>query len=504
MESRFDNTNYKSKKTVIFLSVIVIVAAIIFISFSYFTPNITEENNYTTSGSATGGTPNITYTDVTSGINLTGTYPMVDEEGLTLDPYTFNIRNNESESIVYEIYLQTETGNTVPDNLVNFSLDSSAPSTLSTKPEDTPSTGYSHSYKIKTGELGAGANKDFNLQVWFNESGTIATVQNKNWYGKIFVKARFGMLGAGTIKNIVAGEPTNTTDVITKTAPEGATCTNTLAYDGTIDNNLRYVGSNPCNYVTFNGETAGWRIVGVMNNIDDGTGNTETRIKLRKRNRLGSTYSWDTSSSDSSSGWGEMDWTQADLMYELNGDYLDTTLTENTYWYNGQNNQKTAVFDISKRLNSTAQNQISNAKWYLGEHYYDTSTASQFYSYERSTNQTGTARPTTWVGKVALVYPSDFGFAIGGSNRSTCLGMGLSSYNGSNCKGNNYISSSTSKNIFTITTQSYGNNQVFVLRGYLYKLLPAGANEVYPTVYLKSDVEITGGDGSIDNPYTLG
>ena len=46
----------------------------------------------------------------------------------------------------------------------------------------------------------------------------------------------------------------NTTDVITKEAPAGATCTNTLAYDGTVDNNLRYVGANPCNYVTFNGE----------------------------------------------------------------------------------------------------------------------------------------------------------------------------------------------------------------------------------------------------------
>ena len=53
------------------------------------------------------------------------------------------------------------------------------------------------------------------------------------------------LTGTDTIQNLVAGEPTNTTDVITKTAPSGANCTNTLAYDGTADNNLRYVGANP-------------------------------------------------------------------------------------------------------------------------------------------------------------------------------------------------------------------------------------------------------------------
>ena len=117
-------------------------------------------------------------------------------------------------------------------------------------------------------------------------------------------------------------------------------CTNTLAYDGTVDNNLRYVGNNPCNYVTFNNETPvkkakewrninpdtgrksvnvydtleecnnhntihnncqivetieeGWRIIGVMNNVDDGTGKKESRIKLIRTTSLGY-YSWDTS-----------------------------------------------------------------------------------------------------------------------------------------------------------------------------------------------------------------
>lgn len=44
-------------------------------------------------------------------------------------------------------------------------------------------------------------------------------------------------------------------------------CPYTLAYDGTCDNNLRYVGNSPCHYIK----------------VDDGTGNKETRLKIMRR-----------------------------------------------------------------------------------------------------------------------------------------------------------------------------------------------------------------------------
>ena len=42
--------------------------------------------------------------------------------------------------------------------------------------------------------------------------------------------------------------------------------TDEVVDDETIDNNLRFIGSDPDNYVWFNDEL--WRIIGVMNNID--------------------------------------------------------------------------------------------------------------------------------------------------------------------------------------------------------------------------------------------
>ena len=74
--------------------------------------------------------------------------------------------------------------------------------------------------------------------------------------------------------------------------------TDELKYDNTVDNNLRYVGADPNNYVSFNNEL--WRIIGVFNNIDDGTGKKETRLKIIRDEPIGE-YSWDNKASGTGS-----------------------------------------------------------------------------------------------------------------------------------------------------------------------------------------------------------
>ena len=66
------------------------------------------------------------------------------------------------------------------------------------------------------------------------------------------------------VLNLVGDASTTSSNIIT-VASEDNTCTNTLAYDLTTDNNLRYVGANPCNYVKFNCDSNDncelWRII---------------------------------------------------------------------------------------------------------------------------------------------------------------------------------------------------------------------------------------------------
>ena len=316
------------------------------------------------------------------------------------------------------------------------------------------------------------------------------------------------------IKNLVSSADSSSINVIEAENVSEA-CTNTLAYDGTVDNNLRYVGPNPCNYVTFNDEV--WRIIGVMNNVDDGTGNLEMRIKLIRNSSLGR-YVWDTSEINVNSGTGVNDWTQADLMRELNGDYLNTTLTEDTMWFSSDENLKEEIYNHNLGLKSSAQSLIYNAKWYLGGYSTVNATAMEYYSYEKgnkvwgsSTGQTcddgACPRAISWIGKVALIYPSDYGFAIGEENRTTCLesSLGILSW------GNYYCFSSQWLSGLVITPFSDAPNKAFHIgpRGLDNEYDPYRSFElsrkwtIYPSLYLKSSVKVTGGNGSPESPFTL-
>ena len=150
-----------------------------------------------------------------------------------------------------------------------------------------------------------------------------------------------------------------------------------------LDNNgdYRYYGANPNNYVSFNGET--WRIIGAFNNVDDGTGKKETRLKIIRNESIGD-YSWDSSASTVNSGWGVNDWSQADLMTELNTLYYNST---SGICYNGSNNASTTCDFTSTGLDSTARSMIDNAVYYLGSIYSITGLyADDYYNYERGTS----------------------------------------------------------------------------------------------------------------------
>ena len=85
-----------------------------------------------------------------------------------------------------------------------------------------------------------------------------------------------------------------------------------LKKDNTPDQNIRYYGSNPNNYVSFNNEL--WRIIGVFGN----------NVKLIRSEKLGD-LSWDSSESSVNNGYGVNEWSQADLKNYLNTMYYGGT-----------------------------------------------------------------------------------------------------------------------------------------------------------------------------------
>ena len=282
---------------------------------------------------------------------------------------------------------------------------------------------------------------------------------------------------------------------------------NGLEEDKTTDKNLRYVGASPRNYLKFNNET--WRIVGVFNNIttidENGEEKKESLVKIVRNDSLGS-YSWDSSSSDTNDGKGINEWSQADLMTELNTDYINQNPTSTTtLWYNGQNNAKNGSYDYKKNIKSSSLDKVAKVRWNTSRANYGAS-ALNSYNQERSTTSIGTPsdnvpRNNTWDGKIALIYPSDYGYA---STDTTCRDSMSSKTNDvSNCKNENWLFNSAYQ--WTLSPLSGNVRGVFsVLSGGLVSYSSANdAFGVRPALFLKSDVVINDGTGTSSDPFVL-
>ena len=274
-----------------------------------------------------------------------------------------------------------------------------------------------------------------------------------------------------------------------------------------LDNNgdYRYYGANPNNYVTFNGET--WRIIGAFNNVDNGTGNKETRLKIIRDDSIGR-YSWDSSASTINYGSGVNDWSKADLMTELNTLYYNS---QSGTCYNGMNNASTTCNFTNTGLGSAARGMVDNAVYYLGGvdyGYY----ANEVYDIERSTavyncstNDGACPRATTWTGKIGMIYFSD---ALYATDLSLCKKKSDEYVGGivdigeeadTTCIDNNWLATNqkSTKYWSIISTTLYGCYSIYIEGeaphfGSIDALFTsANIADVYPTVYIKSDITIT-------------
>ena len=285
---------------------------------------------------------------------------------------------------------------------------------------------------------------------------------------------------------------------------------NGLEEDKTTDKNLRYVGASPRNYLKFNGET--WRIIGVFNNIttidENGEEKKESLVKIVRNDSLGD-YSWDSSGLDKNSGRGINEWSQADLMTELNTDYINTNPTsETTLWFNGYNNAKNGSYDYENNIKSRSIDKVAKVRWNLGGYNTNSVSALNMYNAERGTAHIsnpsdGTTRKNTWDGKIALIYPSDYGYA---STNTACRNQVISPTNSVyNCKNENWLFNSAYRQWTLSPNSGYANYVFFVdSDGRVVNGNASSPYGVRPAIFLKSDVVIAGGTGeSVENAYTL-
>ena len=135
---------------------------------------------------------------------------------------------------------------------------------------------------------------------------------------------------------------------------------------------------------------------------------------------------------------------------------------------------------------------ISNVVWKLGARENQNASANIFYNAERGTSVYG-SNPTTWTGKIGLIYPSDYGFAVGGNVRESCLTTNF--YNqgaNNNCSKNDWLY----KYMYWTLTPRIGIAY--------HNAGGSGLNVmVMPTLYLNSNITLSSGTGTTTNPFLL-
>ncbi len=282
----------------------------------------------------------------------------------------------------------------------------------------------------------------------------------------------------------------------------------------------RYAGLNPENYVKFNDEI--WRIIGLVN-VQTESGDVEQRLKIIRQDGIEGqkdfgSFSWDykqSSYGSSNSSYGSNDWTDSYLKDLLNETYYESSSDS---CYQGNSFASQCNFNgegiYPKGLNEAAKAMIdSDVTWNLGGYTDSDLTAKQFYEKERSKKvYSGIVRQNEWskrtdVGNahngVGLMYPSDYGYAVGGDNRDTCLTKYLVAYDNSGCYKNNWLSKGNSQWLLTPHADSSDGVYNITDSQYVYTDFASSSLAVSPVVYLKSSVTISDGLGTLDTPFEL-
>ena len=442
------------KKTIItVLSIILVLTIMSSTTYAIFFRVNTFENTE----SYTAGVLDIEVVEGST-LSLANTLPITDSEGASLTPYTFTVKNVGNLTYTFDLkMLSTTSSNPINSSYIKVKLDDKEPVLLSSLTNGIIGSDI---------RLNPGESITMSIRIWL-DINTPNTEIGKSFSAKIVTDGVGSeyvepSTGADYISNIY-NDAEKTTVVNNSVEYQYATSVGMME---DVGGNIRYYGADPNNYVWFNNEL--WRIIGVFKDIDDGNGNKETRIKIARSESIGN-YAWDSNHTN--------EWSTATLQTYLNGNYLNS-------------------------LTSEAQAMVGNVKWNLGgSSTYQGLYANDYYTFERGTT-VYSGRSTEWLGKIALMYVSDYMYA---GDLSKCSKDGYNwNTDQTNCRDTSWLRN-TSTAQWTLTPDSSGSNISFYVEasGYVNHLSLVFSCASHPVLYLASTVEITGGEGTSENPFTL-
>ena len=361
-------------------------------------------------------------------------------------------------------------------------------------------------------------------------------VVGSTFAGNISADAHQGKVPYEGLAKLIANDTFSSTKTVTLNSVN-------YKYDDThklmedVAGNIRYYGADPNNYIFFNcsdysnqssSTCETWRIIGVF----DGN------VKIMRNENIG-IMAYDNDNEDTylqsianDNGSNEA-FLASPLIYDDYGenivihfiagslsngqnDYSKSSLQKilNNYYYNSLKYTGNSTYDFTNAglKNDTTRNMIAVTIYYTRGYDYPGIYVDAMYDKERVSGTVESGNATTWTGKIAVPYPSDYGYAADLSLcQHTLAGYDDNSYP---CVGNNWMESILTNNgadkgsLVTPNSGDVGDAWGINSYGDVFSSNPtmkgvSGPLLITPVLSLTSELDIGSGSGTSSNPYQL-
>ena len=188
-----NSVNNKKKRLKIYYTLLISVLCIIGVSFAWFRLYLSQSEDNTLSSRTCFST---TLTEDTERITLTNAFPLTNEDGLKLTPFTFTIKNNCDSYVKAYITIDSEyrtstSSSYLLDSYIKFNISGKGtttnPSLLLSSQKLIDLDDGDRGYKILTTYLEANQEKSYDLRIWMDSEVTTSQGLSKSWEGKVVV-----------------------------------------------------------------------------------------------------------------------------------------------------------------------------------------------------------------------------------------------------------------------------------------------------------------------------
>lgn len=176
-----------TKKNIMFLSIslVLIILLGIGVSYSMWSVSVSQDTNNTAYTECF----DLSITNKENNISLDNAYPISNDKGKSLTPYTFTVTNTCDITAQYNINLEVLNNSTLASEFIDVMFEGNINLLSSYDSTDKVNTSSIESRKLTTGILKSRESKDYSLRLWIDYNTTLEDLNNeiKTFKSKIVV-----------------------------------------------------------------------------------------------------------------------------------------------------------------------------------------------------------------------------------------------------------------------------------------------------------------------------